>query len=104
MPRKNSASSFCQRASISSSPGTFQTSLIGGSATEDIPAMNIAPPSVWTPTVAPFEPCTQTFPKSAGFCELLTRMLPRAPPLKRRTAIDVSSTSIVGWLRFAQAP
>ena len=72
--------------------------------TLDIPAMNIAPPSVCTPTVAPFDPCTQTLPKSAGFCELLTTMFPRAPLRKRSTATDVSSTSMYGWLRFAQAP
>ena len=66
--------------------------------------MNIAPPSVCTPTVAPFEPWTQTLPKSAGFCELLTRMLPSAPLRKRSTATAVSSTSMYGWLRLAQAP
>lgn len=69
-----------------------------------MPAMNMEPPSVFTPTVAPFEPWTRTLPWMPGFWELLATTLPRPPPRKRRTATAVSSTSTYGWLRFAHAP
>src|SRR5207248_1541817 len=46
--------------SSASSPGTVHTSLNGGSAMPVMPAMNVAPPSVCTPTEAPLAPWTWT--------------------------------------------
>ena len=70
----------------------------------DIPATNMAPPSVCTPILAPLLPCTWTLPKSAGFWELLTTILPSAPFLNRITASAVSSTSSPGWLSVSHIP
>src|SRR5262245_39327532 len=72
---KSAESSSCQCSSKPSSPGIFQKSLIGGSAMLDIPAINIAPPSVWTPTEAPLMTWTATLPYRAGFRELINRLL-----------------------------
>src|SRR5207237_9004393 len=77
----------------------------GGGAERGAPAArNGGPRSASTPTDAPLVPWTWIFEYSPGFCDTLATTEPSPPFLKRIVATAVSSTSTVGWLRFAQYP
>ena len=85
-----------------SSPGMVQRSLSGGSAIGVMPAMNVAPRSVSTPTEAPLDPWMWTLVWIPGFCDRLVTIEPEPaaaePEDRDGRVLDLD----VGWLRLAQ--